>query len=97
MIIALNPQIFGHSSPFDLKELEFDVCRIADCHNGEDDSRLDNDRRQAPQEVPAPQQSAQPRPLRLFRELKDMLHDGQVFGIEQCTNLYFHCVINDLV
>ena len=29
---------FGHFSPFNLKELEFDVCRVADCHNGEDNS-----------------------------------------------------------
>ena len=28
-----------------------------------------------------------------------MVHDGHVFSMEQCTNLYFHCVevINDLV
>ena len=28
-----------------------------------------------------------------------MIHNGQVFSMEQCTNLYFHCteVINDLV
>ena len=28
-----------------------------------------------------------------------MVHDGQVFSMDQCTNLYFHCVevINDLV
>ena len=32
--------------PFYLKELEFNVCRIADHYNGEDDSRLDDDRRQ---------------------------------------------------
>ena len=36
---------FGHFSPFDPKELEFDVCRIADCHNDINDSRLDNDRK----------------------------------------------------
>ena len=39
--------IFGPFSPFNLKDLEFNVCRIADHHNGEDDSRLDDDRRQA--------------------------------------------------
>ena len=37
-----------------------------------------------------------------FHELKDMVHNGQVFRMEQCTNLYFlHFegieVINDLV
>ena len=28
-----------------------------------------------------------------------MTHEGQVFSMEQCTNLYFHCieVINDLI
>ena len=36
---------FGHFSPFILKGLEFNVCRIADYHNSEDDSRLDNNRR----------------------------------------------------
>ena len=44
---------FGCFSPFDLKDLEFDVCRIADCHSSMDDSRLDANRRQVPQEVPA--------------------------------------------
>ena len=36
---------FGHFGTFNLKELEFDVCRIADHHNGVDNSRLDDDRR----------------------------------------------------
>ena len=67
---------------------------------GEDDSRLDEERRQVPQEeAPAPPQSAQPRPLRPFHELRDMTHEGQVFSMEQHTNLYFHHVevINDLI
>ena len=90
---------FGRFSPFNLRELEFDVCRITDHHNDEDDSRLDNNRRQVPQEVPAPQQSAQPKPLRPINELRDMVDDGQVFSTEQYTNLYFYHieVINNLV
>ena len=39
---------FGHFSPFNLRELEFNVCRIVDHHNSEDDSRLDEERRQVP-------------------------------------------------
>ena len=31
--------VFACYGPFNLKELEFDVCRIADHHNGKDDSR----------------------------------------------------------
>ena len=54
---------FGHFGPFNLKELGFNVCRVADHHNGEDDSRLDDDRRQMTQSAPAPLQSAQPRSL----------------------------------
>ena len=100
MITALNPQI-----SLDIlirlisKSWESDVCRIADCHNNIDDSRLDDDRRHVPQEVPALQESVQHRQLRPFHELKDMVHDGQVFSMEQCTNLYFdHTeVINNLV
>ena len=90
---------FGCFGPFNLKELEFDVCRIADCHNNEEDSRLDDERRQMTQSAPAPVQSAQPRSLWPFHDLKDMVHNGQVFSMEQCTNLYFlHVeVINDLV
>ena len=90
--------LFGHFGPFSVKELGFNVCRIADHHNGEDDSSFDDNRREAPQEVPALLQSAQPRLLRPFHELKDMAHDGQVFSTEQHTNLYFHYVevINDL-
>ena len=34
---------FGCFSPFNHRELEFDVCRIADCHNSENDSRLDEE------------------------------------------------------
>ena len=90
---------FAHFSPFNLKDLEFDVCRIADCHNSKDDSRLDDDRRQKSPNTPAPLQSAQPRSLRPFHKLRDMVHNGHVFIMEQCTNLYFYHVkvINDLV
>ena len=51
------------------------------------------------EEAPAPPQSAQPRPLRPFHELMDMTDEQEVFSMEQCTNLYFHCieVINDLI
>ena len=80
---------FGCFSPFNPRELEFNVCRIAHHHNSEDDSRLNEKRRQVPQEeAPAPPQSAQLRPLRSFHELRDMTHEGQVFSIE---------VINDLI
>ena len=93
---------YGHFSPFNLRDwdLEFNVCRIADHHNGENDSRLNEKRRQVPQEeAPAPLQSAQQRPLRPFHELRHMTHEKQVFSMEKCTNLYFHCVevINDLI
>ena len=87
---------FGRFSPFDLKELEFNVCRIADHHNDINNSNLDNDRRQVSQDVQA---LVQPTQLRPFHELKDMVHDGKVFSTEQHTNLYFDYVkvINDLV
>ena len=90
---------FGHFSLFNLKELEFNVCRVADHHNGEEDSRLDDNRRQMTQSSQAPLQSAQSRSLWPFHELKDMVHNEQVFSMQQCTNLYFlHVeVINDLV
>ena len=35
---------FAHFGPFDLKELEFDVCRISDHHNSDNDSRLERRR-----------------------------------------------------
>ena len=90
---------FGCLRSFNLKELEFNVCRIADHCNNVDDSRLDDNRRHVPQEVPTLQKSAQPRQLRPFHELKDMVHDSQVFSMEYCTNLYFYRieVINNLV
>ena len=51
------------------------------------------------QDIPAPKQPSQLRTLLTFHELRDMVHNGQVFSTEQCTNLYFSCieVINDLV
>ena len=97
---SIEPTDFlGCFSPFNLKELEFDVCRVADHHNNEDDSRLDDKRRQMTQNIPAHQQPSQPRTLQPFHELRDMVLDGQVFTTEQHTDLYFkHIeVINDLV
>ena len=44
---------FGHFGPFNLKELEFNVCRITDHHNGKGDSRLDDDRRWTTPNAPA--------------------------------------------
>ena len=55
--------LFGHFSPFNLKELEFDVCRVADHHNNVNDSRLDDERRQMTQNIRAHQQLSQPRTL----------------------------------
>ena len=46
-------------NPFILRELEFDVCRIAVHPNSEDDSMLDEERRQVPQEE-APAHHSQP-------------------------------------
>ena len=75
------------------------MCKLADHHDGEDDSRLDDERRQVSQGVSAPQQPSQPRKLCPFHELKEMVHDGKIFMVEQCTNLYFDRVevISDLV
>ena len=39
----------GHFCPFDLEELELKVCKITDHHEGQDDSRLDEDKRQVTQ------------------------------------------------
>ena len=93
-----STDFFGCFNMFNLKELEFDVCRITDHHNNVDDSKMDDKRGQVPQEVPALQESAQHRQLQPFHKLKDMVHDGQVFSIEWHTNLYFDHVevINDL-
>ena len=90
IIIKLNQQIsFAIFSPFNLRELEFGVCGIADHHNGENDFRLDEERRQVPQEeAPALPQSAQPRTLRPFLELRYMTHEGQVFSMRQHTNIF---------
>ena len=90
---------FGDFSPFNLKELEFNVDYVGlQITNAKEDSRLDDERRQMTQSALAPPQSAQPRSQWPFHELKDMVHNGQVFSMEQCTNLYFFHVevINDL-
>ena len=89
----------GHFGPFNLKESEFNVWRIVDHHNCKTYLRLDDDRRQTSPNSPALLQSAQPRLLRTFQKLRDMVHDKHAFIIEHHTNLYFHHieVINDLV
>ena len=53
----------GCFSPFDLNELELKVCKLEDHQNGQDDSRVDDKRRQVSQGVSAPQQPSQPRKL----------------------------------
>ena len=51
---TIEPTNFkGCFSPFDLDELELKVCRIADCCDDGDDSRLDDKRRQVTQDAPA--------------------------------------------
>ena len=83
---------FGCFSPFNLKELEFDVCRVADHNNNVNDYRLDDERRHMTQNIPTHLKMSQPRTLQPFHELRYMVHDGQVFSTEQCTDLYFKCV-----
>ena len=89
----------GHFCPFDLEELELKVCKIMDHCKGEDDPRLNDDRRQVTQCAPSPQQPSQPKELCSFDELRELVHDSKVFMIEQHTKLYFSPVeiINDLV
>ena len=61
---SIEPTDFmGCFSPFNRMELEFDVYRAADHHNNEDDSRLDDKRRQMTDNIPASQQPSQPRTL----------------------------------
>ena len=94
---------FGCFSPFNLKELEFNECRITDHHNNVrwflGWTMTTGDR--WPQTGPSPTNSnLQPRTTYdHFMKSEDMVHDGQVFSTEQCTNLYFHHVevINNLV
>ena len=101
--ITLNPQItLRVISPFNLKELEFHVCRIADHHNGRgwflgwmmtgDGSALNAAFLSYSQPTPDLAET-------IPHELWDMVQDGHVFSMEQHTNLYFHHVevINDLV
>ena len=96
MIIALNPQISLDvsvhltSKSWSLMFVGLQIAITTSMTLG------DNDRRQVSQDVPAPVQHTQLRP---FHELKDMVHDGQVFSMEKCTIMYFDHVevINDLV
>ena len=50
----------GWFCPFDLEELELQVCTIMDHLEDEEDSRLDDDRRQIAQGAPDLQQPSQP-------------------------------------
>ena len=59
-------ELVGNFSPFNLDELDINVCRIADCKNDNDDSRLECKRRQVTQDAPAPQHPSQPRDLSPF-------------------------------
>ena len=92
-------EFVGHFSPFNLDELESKVCKITVQWDGVDDSRLDDERRQASQDASAPQKPSQTKELCSFNELKYLVHDGKIFSTDQCTNLCFSHVevICDLV
>ena len=94
-----STEFVGCFCPFDLEDLELKVCKITDYREGQDDSRLDEDRRQATQSTPSPQQPSQPKELCPLNELKELAHDSKVFMTEQHTKLYFSHVeiINGLV
>ena len=51
---------FSCLGPFNLKRLEFGVCRVADHHNGKNDLRLGGDRRWTTPNAPAPYSQPSP-------------------------------------
>ena len=55
-----STEFVGHFCPFDLEELELQVCKIMDHLEDEEDSRLDDNRRQVTQGAPDLQQPSQP-------------------------------------
>ena len=55
-----STEFAGHFSPFDLNELELKLCKLVDHHGGEDDSRLDDERKQVTQGVSAPSRHFNP-------------------------------------
>ena len=54
-----STEFAGCFSPFNLDELELNFCRLVDHHDGEDDSRLDDERKQVTNGVSVPQQPSQ--------------------------------------
>ena len=99
LIKTLNKSVRPDCFEVKSNTLELKVCKIMDCCKDEDDSRLDDDRRQVTQNTPSPQQSSQPKELHSFNELKELVHDGKIFTTGQHTKLYFSHVeiIIDLV
>ena len=55
-----STEFVGCFCPFDLEELELQVCKIMDHLEDEEDSRLDDDRRHITQGAPDLQQPSQP-------------------------------------
>ena len=55
-----STEFVGCFCPFDLEDLELKVCKITAHHEGQDNSRLDEDRRQVTQSTPSPQQPSKP-------------------------------------
>ena len=55
-----STEFVDHFCPFDLEELELEVCKIMDHPEDKEDSRLDDDRRHIAQGAPDLQQPSQP-------------------------------------
>ena len=65
-----STEFVGHFCPFDLEELELKVCKITDHHEGQDNSRLDENRRQVTQSTPSLQQPLQHKPTEFKQQLR---------------------------
>ena len=65
------PDFVGHFNPFNLDELEFQVCRIADKSDGLNDPRLDDKKTH---DTTAPQKPSQTKELCSLNQLKNLVH-----------------------
>ena len=82
----------GSECVFDLQELEFHICDLADQRNGEDDSvageRRTTHRPQTPDAPPSPGPPIIPNDFPMYEEWENLTHQGEAFTIAYRQQIY---------
>ena len=95
----------GSECVFDLQELEFNICDLADWRNGEDDSvaeerwSMQTPQQQTPDAPPSPGPPTIPDNFPMYENWENFTHQGESFTISYRQQIYKACseIINTLI